>query len=897
MKLHLPKILFTAVIACMGMNVRAEAATNVAANETLVVESGIENEEYNVGENATLDINGQEIKNGTVNLSEGAVLKNSGNSIADNAAQLKVLSLSGNAKVTAEKDHDIGMIGGNWDRTTITLNSNTLTKDGDGTFFINNTDINDSGKVQVNGGTLQICVSGSTGKSTIASAVEFSTTSDTSTVDVIAGASLTAAGMSGEKGKLQGAANSTLTIGSASDYTYGGAVTGGFRLTKVGSGTQTFSGVTTLGTVQVNEGMLKFSGQQSTISNLVATANTIVYDGGTHTITNITAAVTQVFSIENNAQLTINGVTLAKDHTLSLKGGSEAQGYYTLDGTSESVDGNGFYVEQSTYTLFTGYQWDGAVDGYNVITEDGNTYLTGTGAAGTEFFVRSGTVAYNAATMSNATAFNVANKATYTRDMGSETVNINSYLSNITAEAGSNISVSTSGAVTQSAALTIADGGTLTIDGAASYANGAHAINGGGTLVLNNVTNANFTKGNNDKLISSNLTLSGNTTLSLTGGDAVDYGKALIWEIGTGSTLDFGSSRQAFASGSRIILEGGTIAGTGDDYGALDLQGGAKVEATATSSITATVRVRREIEFNVADNQTLTVSGAVKDDVHVSDNQTRLGGINKKGAGTLVLQAANDYSNGTTVTAGTLETANSSALGTGSVTVSGGKLKTTSDLKVSSLTISADGTLEMAGGKLTVSGSLTLSTLSVDFSKYFDAESLSTTLITAESISNWAGDVAGTYTHAGAEYNTLISQSENTITLSFKQEPAVNDSLTNVTVLGSEFADGMLTLTIDKDITSASLTVEITGFGDNVLDSILAQTSGDEDGIVGITLVDGKQQEITITGNGENIGFFGAYYGEQVGSNAYQVAYIPEPATATLSLLALCGLAARRRRR
>jgi hypothetical protein len=45
----------------------------------------------------------------------------------------------------------------------------------------------------------------------------------------------------------------------------------------------------------------------------------------------------------------------------------------------------------------------------------------------------------------------------------------------------------------------------------------------------------------------------------------------------------------------------------------------------------------------------------------------------------------------------------------------------------------------------------------------------------------------------------------------------------------------------------------------------------------------------------------GAYVGEKneagEATGMYRVEYIPEPTTATLSLLALCGLAARRRRR
>jgi autotransporter-associated beta strand protein len=59
--------------------------------------------------------------------------------------------------------------------------------------------------------------------------------------------------------------------------------------------------------------------------------------------------------------------------------------------------------------------------------------------------------------------------------------------------------------------------------------------------------------------------------------------------------------------------------------------------------------------------------------------------LTKRGAGTLILDAANDYSGGTVVEAGTLQVQNANGLGTGAVTLKGGTLKSTVDLDLAKL--------------------------------------------------------------------------------------------------------------------------------------------------------------------------------------------------------------------
>jgi autotransporter-associated beta strand protein len=98
--------------------------------------------------------------------------------------------------------------------------------------------------------------------------------------------------------------------------------------------------------------------------------------------------------------------------------------------------------------------------------------------------------------------------------------------------------------------------------------------------------------------------------------------------------------------------------------------------------------------------------------------------MTKRGAGTLILSAANDYTGGTILEAGTLQIENSGALGTGAVTFKGGTLKSTVDLDLARLnpntsTVGAGNTtyqetygalelLKYGGNITTINGAVTL---------------------------------------------------------------------------------------------------------------------------------------------------------------------------------------------
>ena len=212
-------------------------------------------------------------------------------------------------------------------------------------------------------------------------------------------------------------------------------------------------------------------------------------------------------------------------------------------------------------------------------------------------------------------------------------------------------------------------------------------------------------------------------------------------------------------------------------------------------------------------------------------------------------------------------------------------------------TIGADGAygvLVFDGGSMTVTNSITLSTVEVtNLSKYFNANDLTVDLITAGGIDNWGGSVnVGTYTADGTEYTTTVDLSGNSIVLTFAAKPqdAVDlDLMVNSALLNA--AGNVLTLNLNGDLT-AGCNVDLI-----LSDAALADIAG-MTGLVDLSLVATNGTFTSVQGleNSVNVSFYnGAYTGEVGGQ--FRVEYIPEPTTATLSLLALAGLAARRRRK
>lgn len=208
-----------------------------------------------------------------------------------------------------------------------------------------------------------------------------------------------------------------------------------------------------------------------------------------------------------------------------------------------------------------------------------------------------------------------------------------------------------------------------------------------------------------------------------------------------------------------------------------------------------------------------------------------------------------------------------------------------------------------AGATVTATGSLTLGSLTLDLASY-TTDYTAHTLVSTTGELTFTGDLSSYQNVLVGDYIATISNTNNSLLLTFTARPEEDPAFAVLSQAG--YADGMLTLTVNADLLNYDFTengaIIIPGIDGDIMKEILSLTNLPEDGMVGITLLGTDGETLSASADGQ-IGFLGkdgvsVYYGENVGGAwQYQVNFIPEPTTATLSLLALAGLAARRRRK
>ena len=218
-------------------------------------------------------------------------------------------------------------------------------------------------------------------------------------------------------------------------------------------------------------------------------------------------------------------------------------------------------------------------------------------------------------------------------------------------------------------------------------------------LVHTEATTANAWKAYQGCLVIGN----GSTvTASADDGWACDTDNTLT--VQTGGKLDMGNYRWTISPHNKITLAGGEIAGWGSDtYGALDFfDSGNVVAVTEDSTLSARLRVRGSVAFDVTEGKELSFSGGIVSSGMYDDDK---GTVSKTGAGTMIMSGANAMPHGTiNIQAGTLKvTGNSNPLGAATVNVTGGA------------TLELGGTLAPAGTVTLAGGSLALTTGSKDF--------------------------------------------------------------------------------------------------------------------------------------------------------------------------------------
>jgi fibronectin-binding autotransporter adhesin len=223
--------------------------------------------------------------------------------------------------------------------------------------------------------------------------------------------------------------------------------------------------------------------------------------------------------------------------------------------------------------------------------------------------------------------------------------------------------------------------GNLTLAATSGSKTFSGSLSGSGTLTKSAATATQILSGDNS---------------AYTGSIVVSAGKLQLASASAAGTTAAGTS---VSSGAEVMFDGAattftcsepfSIAGSGaGDGGAIAIQNNAAptlsgtvtltADATVTVSSSASATFNKAVAFTSQANQSLTLQGG--------DNPTGLklvsgainlgtGSLNKLQGGAWALSAANNYSGGTSVGAGTLEVQAAGGLGSGNVAISGGALK------------------------------------------------------------------------------------------------------------------------------------------------------------------------------------------------------------------------------
>ena len=516
--------------------------------------------------------------------------------------------------------------------------------------------------------------------------------------------------------------NNSLTVGTSSNTSFAGNITGTGGLIKTGSGTLVLSGANTYsGGTTVSGGTLQ-GDTTSLQGNIVNNAAVVFSQSGNGAFAgNMSGGGTLTKTGSGN--LTLSG-------TNTYSGGTTVSGG-TLTGTTESLQGAITNNAAVVFDQATTGTYAGVMSGSGTLTKTGsgvvilagnNTYTGGTTISGGVLQLgNSGTtgwIAGNVAMSNNAMlAFNRSDDVTFGGNISGDgrlmlmgpgkvaLTGANSYTGGTVI--GGGIVEAGSDAAFGAAGTTLTLTGGATVQALASFMSdrpiellgvGGKFDTNGNTLTLQGVIAGDGA-----------LTKIGAGTLILTGANRYEGGTTIQAGIVIGNSV---SLRGAIINNASVVFDqasDGTYAGAMSGIGSLTKTGAGNLTLTGSSSYTGGTTV----SGGTLTGSTANLRGTIVNDATVAFDQATdgvYGGVMsgsgrlvKSGAGTLALSGVNTYSGGTTIKAGTVAISSNDNLGAanGGLTFDGGALRFDAGFVLSSLRAI---TLAIGGGTIDTNG-------------------------------------------------------------------------------------------------------------------------------------------------------------------------------------------------
>jgi len=521
----------------------------------------------------------------------------------------------------------------------------------------------------------------------------------------------------------------TLAMGSGSNQTLSGVVSGTGALTKSGNGTLTLSGNNTYsGNTTVSAGTLSVTGLlgSGTYSGNISNSGTLAMGSGSNQTLSGVVSGTGALTKSGNGTLTLSGNNTYSGNTTASAGkldvynsSSIGSGALTLEnGTTLISSSRGASVNLTnnismpsgsvTYDISFGTGTDFILSG--AISGNGKMILIGDGSSrwirlagnnsflgGIDINTSSNTGYYPILEIANNNALGSGTITSYgtqsynnIRFAGDYTVNNNFQ----TANSSSKIDISSngyaagvSGAISGTGAFTKSGSGTLALSGNNAYS--GNTTVSAGTLSVTGLLGSGTYSGNISN--SGTLAMGSGSSQTLSG---IISGTGALTKSGAGTLTLSGTNTY---SGNTTVSAGTLLAsGTLSDSSQVSVASGATYQLGQNDTVGS---IAGAGNINLGSN-TLTSAGVV--DTTFSGIISGTGGLTLTGSNNLSLSGVNTYSGTTNINGGGLVLANTAALAANSITSSSGRFKTTS--RISDLTVTGAVTLI---GDVTTTGTQT----------------------------------------------------------------------------------------------------------------------------------------------------------------------------------------------